>query len=360
MKIDLKSSNIAIIGGGKVCKAFLRVILSESFSDLGINILGVVDVNGQGEGIRFARKKGIFTTDDYKVLFGFKELDLVIELSENDRLKQELKKIKPSHVKLIAHFEAMSLWDYLQIEAEKTTAKEEIRKSRLDIDKVDEIFDRYSDRIVKIVRDRADHLQVLERELVESERAMSQIIQGSTIPTFVVNKYHIVTHWNRACEKLTGYSAKDIVGTDKQWVPFRPEKRPIMADVIIDDMEAGEIERLYGDKWRKSALIEGAYEAEEFFPDLGETGKWLFFTAAPIISPDGEIVGAIETLWDRTEDRKAEEERERHNRELSVLYEKYRKSEEKYKTLFDNDPNPTFIIASETYEILDVNDRVLD
>ncbi|MFC1830231.1 PAS domain S-box protein, partial [Thermodesulfobacteriota bacterium] len=211
-----------------------------------------------------------------------------------------------------------------------------------------------------IVKDRTDHLQVLEQELVESERAMSQIIQGSTIPTFVVNKYNVVTHWNKACEKLSGYSARDIVGTDRQWVPFRPEKRPIMADVIIDEMKEDDIERYYGDKWQKSVLIEGAYEAEEFFPHLGENGKWLFFTAAPIKSPDGEIIGAIETLWDKTEDRKAEEERENHNRELSALYEKYRKSEEKYRTFFDNDPNPIFIFDSKTYELLDANNRVLD
>jgi hypothetical protein len=75
-----------------------------------------------------------------------------------------------------------------------------------------------------------------------------------------------------------------------------------MADVILDQTEENEIRRLYGDTWRKSALIEGAYEAEGFFPHLGNGGKWCWFTAAPIKSPDGQIVGAIETLWDKTED----------------------------------------------------------
>jgi len=360
VQIDLKESNISIVGGGKVCKAFLQIILSEGFSDQNVNILGVADTNFHGEGLKFAREKGIFTTHDYKALFEFKELEMILQLAEDDRLREELKKVKPPHVKLVAHFEAMSLWDYLQIEEEKIKTKRKLHDHRFDEKKIEEIFDQYADRIAKIVKDRADHLLVLERELVESERAMSQIIQGSTIPTFVLNKYHIVTHWNRACEKLTGYSARDIVGTDRQWVPFRSEKRPIMADVIIDEMKADDIKRYYGDKWRKSALIEGAYEAEEFFSHLGENGKWLFFTAAPIKSPDGEIVGAIETLWDKTEDRRAEEERERHNRELSALYEKYRKSDEKYKTFFDNDPNPTFIVDSETYEIFDVNHRVPD
>ncbi|GAG70589.1 unnamed protein product, partial [marine sediment metagenome] len=43
------------------------------------------------------------------------------------------------------------------------------------------------------------------------------------------------------------------------------------------------------------------------------------FWAAPIKAPDGTIVGAIETLWDKTEDKKAEEEREQHTRELTTL-----------------------------------------
>ena len=33
---------------------------------------------------------------------------------------------------------------------------------------------------------------------------------------------------------------------------------------------------------------------------LGEGGRWLFFTAAPLRGGDGEIIGAIETLQDIT------------------------------------------------------------
>jgi PAS domain S-box-containing protein len=54
-------------------------------------------------------------------------------------------------------------------------------------------------------------------------------------------------------------------------------------------------------------------------PPWPENGKWCWFTAAPIKGSDGTIIGAIETLWDKTEDKKAEEEREQHNRELSAL-----------------------------------------
>ncbi|MDX2448427.1 MAG: ATP-binding protein, partial [Desulfobacterales bacterium] len=69
---------------------------------------------------------------------------------------------------------------------------------------------------------------------------------------------------------------------------------------------------------KKSELIDGAYEAEEYFGQ-DEEKKWIFFTAAPIIDPDGTVVGAIETIWDRTDEKRAEEERERHTRELGTL-----------------------------------------
>jgi PAS domain S-box-containing protein len=157
------------------------------------------------------------------------------------------------------------------------------------------------------------------KKLLESEKALSQIVQGSTIPTFVINKDHIVTHWNMACEKLTGYSADKIVGTSHHWKAFRKEKRPIMADLILDGVSEEEVWRYYGTKWKKSELIEDAFEAEEYFEHLGESGKWLYFTAAPIKSPNGSIMGAIETLWDKTEERKAELAQEKHTRELATL-----------------------------------------
>lgn len=46
--------------------------------------------------------------------------------------------------------------------------------------------------------------------------------------------------------------------------------------------------------------------------------------------------------------------------ESSILYENYKKSEEKYRSLFDADPNPIFIIDSQTFAILDLNRRAED
>jgi len=152
--------------------------------------------------------------------------------------------------------------------------------------------------------------QYIVRDVTEeksAEEMLSKIIDGSPIPSFVINKQHNVTHWNTAIESLSGISGQEMVGTDEQWRAFYTEKRPAMADLIVDGASADEIEAYYRGKYKKSPLIDSAYEAKDFFPALGEYGKWLHFTASPIRDKNGEIIGAIETLQDITEEKQLQE-----------------------------------------------------
>lgn len=137
--------------------------------------------------------------------------------------------------------------------------------------------------------------------LLKKEQSLSQIVMGNSIPTFVIDKNHIITHWNRACENLTDKTASDVVGTHWHWSAFYPDQRPVLADMIVDGASNHAMETFYKGKFRPSTLIRGAYEAEDYFPNLGESGRWLFFTAAPLTDEQGDITGAIETLQDITE-----------------------------------------------------------
>ncbi|OGP62803.1 MAG: hypothetical protein A2V65_11345 [Deltaproteobacteria bacterium RBG_13_49_15] len=302
----LRNSNVALIGAGRIGKAFLQIILGSNFTGQNIRVLGVADIRESADGLVFARKRGIFTTSNFRDLYELNRLNVLIELTGNDFVVQELRNGVPKQIRLIDHYDAMLLFDWLQIESARL---EHIRRLKERIDepeKIEEAFLSFSKILTAITQERTLHLRNVEKELAERERIVSQIIDGNTIPTFVINRNHIVTHWNKACERLTGIIAEQIVGTSNQWMPFRFEKRPIMADVIVDEMDEREIHNYYGDFWKKSSLIEGAYEAEEYFSHFKEGGKWLFFTAAPIKTPDGSIIAAIETLWDMTETKEAQ------------------------------------------------------
>ncbi|WP_394782036.1 ATP-binding protein [Undibacterium sp.] len=135
---------------------------------------------------------------------------------------------------------------------------------------------------------------------------LSQFLDSNPVPTFVINNEHVITHWNKACEHILGYSSASMVQTKRQWVPFYRSKRPVLADLIIGEDSEHRIAEFYGQRYKGSQSIKGAYEADDFFPNLGLSGLWIHFTAAPLYNSKGEIVGAIESLEDITERREAE------------------------------------------------------
>jgi signal transduction histidine kinase len=145
------------------------------------------------------------------------------------------------------------------------------------------------------------------------------LLEGSSIPTFVIDLDHRVIFWNHACERVTGLAAPDVVGTNRHWIPFYQTKRPLMADLMLDGASAEEISRHYGDLWQESDIIPGGYESEGFFPTMGTNGTWFFFTASPLLDAEGKLFGAIETLQDITARKQAEEALHAHQESLEEV-----------------------------------------
>jgi hypothetical protein len=145
-----------------------------------------------------------------------------------------------------------------------------------------------------------------DAEPCTSKQWLQPIMDSSPIPQFVISREHRLLYWNRALERYSGIAARDIIGTDQQWKAFYTAARPTLADLLVDGSQ-DRIPVLYGGKYHESALIEGAYEVTDFFPHIGKDGAWLHFTGTLVRSPEGEILGAVETLEDVTDLKKAEE-----------------------------------------------------
>lgn len=171
----------------------------------------------------------------------------------------------------------------------------------------------------------ATAIDITERKRAEAtqrhmQQVLQQIVEGSPVPTFVIDADHTVTHWNAACALVTGTPASAVVGTRRPWAAFYTEERPVLADLIVDGAADDMLATYYrAGNHRRSAVIPGAFEAEGFFTQFGTEGRWLFFTAAPLRDDEGRVIGAIETLVDITERKRAETSLQRAHDELEDL-----------------------------------------
>jgi histidine kinase len=86
------------------------------------------------------------------------------------------------------------------------------------------------------------------------------------------------------------------------------------------------------------------HESEELVVSKDGIESWWLVRTAPIRNSTREITAVMEMSLDITQ--------------LKHLEKEIRRSEEKYHTIFNNIPNPVFVLDEETMEILDCNDSV--
>ena len=81
---------LGIVGGGKACKTFLELLKKEPFQYLDVKPVCVCDINPEAEGLLLAKSLGIHTTNNFQDLFEIKNLDGIIELTNNHDVLIEL------------------------------------------------------------------------------------------------------------------------------------------------------------------------------------------------------------------------------------------------------------------------------
>ncbi len=147
--------------------------------------------------------------------------------------------------------------------------------------------------------------KLAENRLRKSERRLRQIIEFLPDATFVIDTEGRVTAWNNAMQALTGIRASKIRGKGGYLyaVPFYGKPRPILIDLVITQDK--EVALSYPSFYRE----EDRLFSEVYLPDfMGRPGPtWLWATASPLYDPDGQIVGAIESIRDITNRKQAEE-----------------------------------------------------
>ena len=131
------------------------------------------------------------------------------------------------------------------------------------------------------------------------------LMEHLVVPAFVIDTQCKVLIWNKACERLTGVAATDVVGTTDQWRAFYSEKRPCLADLLAQGLY-GEISELYS-RWDRFGLSDFGVSAENWcvLQTIGRNA-YLAIDAGPIYDASGTLVAVVETVRDITAQKEAQ------------------------------------------------------
>lgn len=132
-----------------------------------------------------------------------------------------------------------------------------------------------------------------------------RLMQHLVVPTFVLDAQRRVIIWNKACERLTGVAAVDVLGTTEHWQGFYDEPRYCLADILTLGKQ-DELASLYASHTTPGESGLGL-RAENWcvMPRLGHR-CYLAIDAGPIYDEDGRLIAVVETLRDMTEQKEAQ------------------------------------------------------
>ncbi len=163
-----------------------------------------------------------------------------------------------------------------------------------------------------------DRIRIREEALQESHRRLEDIINFLPDPTFVIDLEGKIIAWNRATEEMTGIRARDILfkGNFEHGLAFYGERHPILIDQVLDE------DKKTTKKYQDFQKIGNKFIGAGYFPTAyGGKGADIVATASPLYTTKGDIAGAIETIRDITDKKRAEES--------------LRESERKFRAIFD-------------------------
>jgi PAS domain S-box-containing protein len=167
--------------------------------------------------------------------------------------------------------------------------------------------------------DVTDHKRA-EEALRESSQFNQQVIANAREGIIVYDRDLRYLVWNPFMEELSGLRAEKILGKHPRDLPsllLEEHGKHVINEKTVEKMEAGLRRAMSGETF---LYLDVPFVIKQ----SGMTG-WSSVRYGPFRNAKGEIVGAIATIRDVTEQKRAEEE--------------VRRSERKYRTLVENSPN---------------------
>ena len=154
--------------------------------------------------------------------------------------------------------------------------------------------------------------------LKENQLLLNRIVQGTPLPTLVLDRNGKLLLWNRACEELTGISAAAAADRFQNHPHNEETTDPFLLKLITEKVPADSEGHRMPARPKFLKTFPGATELEVCVPQLGDAGYWLYGTIVRFCDEQGHPVGIIETWQDLT-DRKNLEKQLAHAQRLEAM-----------------------------------------
>ncbi len=122
--------NIAVVGGGRRCKRLIEVISQHEFQEIDPRVVAVADLNDDSPGFIKAKDSGLFITHDYNDFFKRDDIDLIIELTGDMDIYNDILSKKKKTVRAIANRTAQLFWEISRISTLQKKTNQELRETR--------------------------------------------------------------------------------------------------------------------------------------------------------------------------------------------------------------------------------------
>ena len=167
---------------------------------------------------------------------------------------------------------------------------------------------------IETIRDITDRVNA-QLETKKTLQRLEQIINFLPDATFVIDLEGEVIAWNKAIEYISGVSSSHMLGKgDYEYaIPFYGARKPMLANLIL--LQDKETEKRYDTIIREGDTL----VVDIYIPTFGKQGTYFWAKASPLYDPDGNIIGAIESIRDISKRKRAELESENAKARLSEI-----------------------------------------
>lgn len=248
----------AIIGGGKGCSDILEMTLSGRLRTISMKVMCVVDLDPEAPGMVLARDNNILTLSDIETAVSLPGLDLIIEVTGNDRVLDQIHDKAPPGVRVMDHVLTRVFWD---VEQADQRLREELEKSR-----------------------------DLENQLDRDRRELQEILDAMPDVVMVINRDRRIERVNARFEQAAGISRNDAEGMSCSAAAVA---------LFGGDCEGGGKSCCFAEMVRTDKPV----SMIRYTPPGDDEGeeKYCEITANPIRDDSGEIVRMVETSRQITE-----------------------------------------------------------